>query len=202
MPSQTGLNTGNHPIDFAYILDEHEIISFLTSQHTYARAAQDEEIMTRRDPHGRLFLHKTPFHELTLGAIKLLVSGNRDALQVADNYGALPLHMACKSGTVAVGIVKYLVESDRNSLNVRDSSGNSPLHYACLGANFGVVEYLLNVPADCTEVNDEGKLPLHLLCEATKPDVSNEADDENECSESIGAIFRLLRAHPGALLDS
>ena len=96
--------------------------------------------MSTIDDDGWLPLHRALKDDAPLGSIKLLVRGNRAAIQVADQNGIHPVHIACKFSSAEV--VKYLVELAGDALNNVDANQDSPLHYACRRGNLCVIKYL------------------------------------------------------------
>ena len=144
---------------------------------------------------GSLPLHRALNNNATLGAIKLLVKGNPESLQVANNQGSLPLHIACEFSSVKV--VQFLLELNGNDscLDHLDIEGNSPLHYACRGGSYNTVKYLLERNASSvSERNADGKLPIHLLCEAEIDEVGEES------TQYVEAIWLLLLANPTGVM--
>mmetsp|Transcript_13475 Transcript_13475/g.21953 ORF Transcript_13475/g.21953 Transcript_13475/m.21953 type:complete len:139 (-) Transcript_13475:351-767(-) len=119
--------------------------------------------MTRQDDNGHLPLHLAlQDNHASLGAIKLLVNGNPNALRVSDHQGLIPLHIACQRGIV--DLVKYLVEFDAGCLDVCDADNNFPIHHACRWGNCNTVNYLLKKSiSSVSERNVENKLPIELL---------------------------------------
>ena len=153
--------------------------------------------MTTLDENGQLPLHRALKVNAPLGSIKLLVKGNPAALQVADQNGAYPIHIACKFSQVKV--VKYLVELgelDGGTLNNIDANKDSLLHYACRRGNFDIVKYLLraNVPS-VSERNNDNKLAIHLLFEC------GENMLDRDSMEYIETIHQLLLANPEVVRD-
>ena len=139
-------------------------------------------------------LHRALKDNAPLGSIKLLVKGIPDAVQVSDQNGAYPLHIACEFSSVKV--VKYLVELDGDTLNNVDANKDSPLHYACRGGKCGVVKYLLeaNVPS-VSERNNDNKLAVHLLFEC------GENILDRESMEYVETVWQLLLANPEVVRD-
>ena len=131
---------------------------------------------------------------VSLGSIKLLERANPATVQVSDQKGVYPLHIACEFSSVKV--VKYLVELAGDTLNNIDAKNNSPLHYACRRGNCDVVNYLLgaNVPS-VSERNNEKKLAIHLLFECG----DNILDRESV--EHVETIYQLLLANPEVVQD-
>ena len=72
--------------------------------------------------------HNALGNNASLGTIKLLMKGTPSALQVqvADNEGMIPLHIACQFGTV--DIVQFLVELNDGCLDVCGAEKIVPLH--------------------------------------------------------------------------
>jgi len=116
---------------------------FLAKQLDYAAQASNLQLVITQDEDGLLPLHKALLDVAPLGSIKLLLlaQADPDTLQIPDNSGSLPLHIACKHCDHT--IVKYLVDLDMRSLLVADHNGDTPLHCACLAANYDVIELLL-----------------------------------------------------------
>ena len=89
------------------------IISFLNTQLAYAQMAQGLTFMSTTDETGRLPLHNSLVGGASLGSVKLFTKGNPSAF-VADQNGALPLHLACEFSSVKV--VKFLLKLGKDSL--------------------------------------------------------------------------------------
>lgn len=166
------------------------VVVYLEAQLAYAHQAQNATLMRTPDINGLLPLHHALCVDASFGSVKLLVKGNPAALQVADQLGSLPLHIACEYGTVE--IVRFLVELDSSCLNASDLERNSPLHRACRKGNCGIAKYLLeqHVPS-ISERNADDKLPVNLLCESQV---------DRESLEYIETIWYLLLAYPETLL--
>ena len=70
------------------------------------------------------------------------------------------------------------------------------VHSACRGANLEVIKYFLDEHTSLVssaEVNENGELPIHLLCEAGKDKV------DVDSTEYIEIIWRMLLANPEAV---
>ena len=148
------------PLDIARSGGKQPAIDFLQTQLEYVRQAQDMTAMTTVDDDGWLPLHRALKDGASFGSIKLLVSANPAALQVADQNGVYPVHIACEFTSAKV--VKYLVTLAGDTLNKVDANKDSPLHYACRGGNCDIVKYMLekNVPS-VSERNNNNKLAIH-----------------------------------------
>jgi len=174
-----------------------EIINFLEAQLAYAREAKDTTVMTTPDEIGWLPLHHALKDAASLGSIKLFVTGNTAALQVADPKGVYPLHIACEFSSVK--IVKYLIgELDGISMDQLDINKDTPLHYACRGRKLEVVKYLLDEHTSLVSsagLNEEGKLPIHSLCESGNDNV------DSDSTEYIEVIWRMLLANPEVIMS-
>ena len=150
--------------------------------------------MTTVDDNGWLPLHCALKNNASLGSIKLLMRANPAAVQVSDQNGVYPVHIACKFSSLKV--VKYLVELAGDALNDVDAKNNSLLHYACQGGNCDVIKFLLeaNVPS-VSDRNNENKLALHLLFEC------GEGTLDRDCLEYVETVQQLLLANPEVVRD-
>ena len=169
-------------------------IDFLQTQLVYARQAQDEAAMTALDDGGWLPLHRALKDDASLGSIKLLIRANPAAVQVADQNGVYPVHIACEFSTAKV--VQLFVELAGDNLNNVDAKNNSPLHYACRGGNLCVIKFLLeaNVPS-VSDRNNNNKLAIHLLFEC------GEEILDRDSLEYVETIWQLLLANPEVVRD-
>ena len=174
-----------------------EMQNFINAQLTYAHQARDSTLMNTHDVNGQLPLHRALCDNVTIGSIKLLVKGNRDALRIPDNDGALPLHLAILNHD-STEVVDYLVGLDSDTLTAVDRGGNTALHYACRGAKYDTISLLLEDygAVSVSKTNGHNKLPIHLLLES---DAIANREDDTKYTESI---FRLLRAYPDTLMTS
>ena len=176
-----------------------KLISFLSIQMGYARKAQDETAMRTPDSAGMLPLHNSLYASASLGAIKLLVKGNPDAIRVPDGIGIHPLNIASQYSTL--GVVKYLAELSPDRLNACDVNKNYLLHHACRRGNCEVIHYLLETPMNSvSERNVIGMLPIHLFCEFVN-EQEEEEDDAEDTTEYTETIWRLLTAYPETVLN-
>ena len=169
-----------------------EMQNFINAQRTYARLARDSTLMSTRDENGHLPLHRALCGNVTLGSIKLLVKGNRDAVRIPDNYGSLPLHLAVQSHD-STKVDDYLIGLDPNTLTaVDDWEGNTALHHACRILKYDTIALLLEKygAVSVSKTNENNKLPIHLLLEWN---AGANREDHTKYTESI---FRLLRAYP------
>jgi ankyrin repeat protein len=141
-------------------------------------------------------LHRALLEVAPLGAVKLLVQADPATIQIPDNHGALPSHIACEYHECP-DVVKYLVGLYTRSLLVADNRGNTPLHCACLAVNYDVIEMILlqypNAPVDVRNLNlndgngdGNGDLPIQILL----------GYDDDESVGYASCIYLLLRANP------
>ena len=151
---------GRTPLDFAR---KQPVMDFLQTQLEYARQAQDMTAMTTVDDDGWLPLHRALKGNASLGSIKLLIRVYPAAVQVSDQKGAYPLHIACEFSSVKV--VKYLVDIDGGfTLNNVDANKDSSLHYACRGGILNVLKYLLEANAPSVSEKEMMITSLLFIC--------------------------------------
>ncbi|HCJ11647.1 MAG TPA: hypothetical protein DHV51_00900, partial [Opitutae bacterium] len=77
-------------------------------------------------------------------------------VNVQDQYGHTPLHLACFSNDVN-SIKVLLAVRTRTLLHIKDVQGNTPLHLACLKKNPKMVKCLLLAGADPSIVANDWK---------------------------------------------
>ena len=137
-----------------------------------------------RNKEQRTALHIAA-HKRNVKLICTLMAKGRFDLSIADEYGNIPLHYACFSGSQDA--VKELLKCNINSTN---KDGNTPLHIACMGSAMtnvsdpflqflasehgsgiessgfiGIAKLLLEQPdCDSNHQNREGATPLHIVC--------------------------------------
>ena len=150
--------------------------------------------MTTIDDDGWLPLHRALKDDAPLGSIKLLMRANPAALQVADQNGVYPVHIACEFSSEKV--VQYLLTLAGDTLNNVDANKDSPLHYVCSRCNLGIVNYLLqtNVPS-VSERNNDNKPAIHLLLEC------GEEILDRDSLEYVETVWQLLLANPEVVRD-
>ena len=172
-----------------------EVQVFVHIQLGHTRQAKVHRLMTTPDMNGQLPLHTAlRNNSACFGSIKLLVKGNPNALQSADNSGRLPLHVACMYYDT-LSVIQYLVGLDPSTLDAVDRYGNTALHLACHGARYETIALLLDEfdAVSVSKRNASKKLPIDLLFESDE--VLN-----RECIEYTESVYRLLRANPEKIM--
>lgn len=193
---------GQLPIEIIQDLDgdKEELIAFVGTQQNYARmATQNIQALATLDSNGWLPLHHALNINAPLGSIKLLVKGNPDAINVANNDDLLPLQMSCES--CSVGVVKFLANFTEDSFSLRDANGNYLLHSACRGGNADVVMYLLDSGhlKAVTEKNKDGMIPIRLFNEFVR---QRQFEFGANNIKYVETIWHLLMADPETLDSS
>ena len=183
-------NDGYTPMDVARSKNRADIVHFFETQlGFYLQAQRNQE----PDSNGQLPIHRALQNEdVSLGAIKLMVSAHPASLTVADAQGYIPLHLACQFGRL--DIVKYVVKEDKNSLTTLDNGGNLPLHHACLAGKPGIVNHILKTTDYGVSMRNnigKGKLPIQLF-------LFDAVCDRD--LQHMDAFDSLLRADPISLL--
>ena len=183
---------GRTPLEMAHMSSRDRlVVNFLQTQQAYVQQAQDIKRKTNVDENDWQSLCCALKDNAPFGSIKLLV----EALRSIGHTNSFPLNTACEFSSVKV--VRYLVELD--SVPVDRLASLQLLHFACRGGNLGVIKYFLDDHVSLVasaEVNENGELPIHLLCEAGK--------DKVDCvsAEYIDIIWRMLLASPEALVGA
>ena len=174
-----------------------KVFKFFSEQFEYVKKLNDMAFMITANEIGWLPLHRALKDDVSLGTIKLMVKKCPAAVRMADNLMAFPLHVACEFSSVKV--VRFLVEEhDGIPIHQLDTNKDSVLHYACRGGNLEVVKYLLDnhTPLVASvEVNGNGELPLHLLCEAGKDKI------DVDSAEYVEAIWLMLLSNPETVMS-
>ena len=101
----------------------------------------------------------------------LLHSLDTDLARNRDDGGKLPIHIACRK-KAPVEFLARIAEQDAATLHMADYTGALPLHECCCGAvDDSSVRFLVEHGGVGTlsARNQEGALPLHLLCGSTNP---------------------------------
>ncbi len=182
------------------------------------------DMLSKQDQDGWLPLHHAMRHNASLETVCFLLDGHLDLLQVTDNVGRTPFHIACCFSGKAV--MKVLLMIDPELVRVADNMGRTALHHACKsGRSTKTIAFLLKKNSDITAVDRDGDRPLHMACrrgyapmikylmskdmaavyarnnlnELPVQVLSNRNGKKNkmlESTEYTGAIFELLLAYP------
>ena len=97
-----------------------------------------------------------------------LTSEGCDVVQLHNECGQTPLHIACQYGQF--DIVRLLIEVYGAHPGIKDNRGCMPLHAACLADNLNVVAYMFEVHSerdlDLTDTDTCGDTILHKACQS------------------------------------
>ncbi|OHT16718.1 hypothetical protein TRFO_12977 [Tritrichomonas foetus] len=122
----------------------------------------------RIDYHKCISIHReNPLHiaclNRNLPLVKKLLTLSPDLINITDDEGDTPLHMAISVGSFE--IAKLLIDSKAN-VYITDNSGNYPIHTAARCGQNQIFEYLLkNDPQLGYLINQKnGYTPLHYAC--------------------------------------
>ncbi|POO00349.1 Transmembrane protein [Trema orientale] len=135
---------------------------------------------------------------------KLLEKCGSEILEIADNFGWMPLHYAAHLGNV--NAVKLFLKTNGLLGYIKDSEGMSALHMAAKNGQSRVVKELIEERPDvCELVNNNGQTALHvavdngwrnvvetLLKMEAFSDLINEQDDQGNTSLHLAAIHGLF----------
>ena len=110
-----------------------------------------------KDEHGKSLLHYVAYRD-NMMATKLLLENQCLDINMRDRWGRLALHVAAESASSK--LVEYLLESGSRASAI-DLRGCTALHRATVD-NY---ETLLKQGASLNARNDNGRTPLHFLCQ-------------------------------------
>jgi len=131
---------------------------------------QETDELSHKDEFGWSPLHYAcRFSPRNEKLIKLLVNKCKGAVQMADNYGRYPLHIACDSNTSAK-VVTTLIKADTTSEAITSATKKFellPIHFACYQDNTSesILKALLDADKDGLSVVTPtvyNQLPLHI----------------------------------------
>jgi ankyrin repeat protein len=152
-----------------------------------------------QDSHdGALPLHRIVAHKSHWihDGIRDIYVANREAINVGDFQGRLPLHLAAAanqhSGGQGGSIILQLLNESPHAASVADASGRLPLHYFAESSETwdeeGEALYHANESAVRTRAGEYHRLPVHLAA------ASNDSGPE--------IIKRLVALHPRGLMQA
>ena len=171
------MNPHPHPRTYALLIECYG--NKLTQQHD--RLAQHAVIAAAEYsfiaewgfelPLNPLQIH-LPLGKLTLQHFHHLLSTlDPELIHNRDESGKLPIHIACQS-KAPVEVLALIVEHDAATLHMADFTGALPLHECCCGfVDDSSVRFLVEHGGVGTLAvsNQEGFLPLHVLCGSINP---------------------------------
>jgi len=124
-----------------------------------------EPVRNEDNNNGRLPLHylckaKTEDETVALEQLKFLVHRYPESIRHADNYGCLPIHLACMGKSPEFCLV--LIEAYPGSERIADHHGALPLHIACKQNTVATVEYFYKLYPDAiNHATAQGIYPIH-----------------------------------------
>lgn len=152
------------------------------------------------------------WHKITQGkhmhdVIGLTSSVNDMSLDIMASLGSIDLnpmevvHFACRFNPPRT-IIRHLASLYPEGSCYPDKMGRLPLHYAVKwGASYRLIDYLVEKDRSAASAKDEnGKTPLHLLCENYSSSVdTNKTDDLSPEDNMVQALKTLIKAAPDAV---
>lgn len=139
--------------------------------HVPVRNACQQEMHaenSRVGMHGETVMHQAallPIHD-----VNALIANDKDQLQVADDFGHLPLHMAAQNDNVAM--IQRILEFYPQQVNAVNKKGSTPLTVATRFGRFNAVKYLLEQGANPHPVLHNGLFPLFVSIENRHTQIS------------------------------
>lgn len=95
-------------------------------------------------------------------AVKLAVRKGA-SVNIVDNTGVTPLHIAAKSNDT-LQCMKELLKSESVNVDTKTFSGDTPIAYSCKTDSDKILKTLIQHGADINSSNFEKETPLHLAC--------------------------------------
>lgn len=128
--------------------------------HAYLRTNTSLDLNNKTFKNGNTVLHTAAKAGNAAIAAELVSNQNMD-VNIKNNSGYTPLHLACMAGKVEAVEQLIRLKADKNVPGgVWDST---PLHWACITGNEAVIRLLLEKGAN-PEIKDEtGKVPFQFI---------------------------------------
>jgi ankyrin repeat protein len=141
--------------------------------------------------------------------LDLLLAAGADAA-MPNNFGSLPLHVACEVGNL--GIVKKLLAANPETLAAKGEDDMTPIYTASWNGHADLVKFLIEAKGDVTAPKKSGFIPLHAACAkghiavareliASAPETINHADSEHLFTPLHVACIEAQRGVMALLLD-
>ena len=91
-------------------------------------------------------------------------------INIINNDGLTPLHVACTDKNINRDIVELLIKNS-NNIDSKGTFENTPLYIACTNGNIEAVKLLLKYNADINSKNKDENTPLHVACWQNHSDI-------------------------------
>jgi len=106
-----------------------------------------------------------------LSCLDILLQAEGIDLNITDQQGHTQLHLAVKNDYQTV--FDKLILTPGVDLDAKDNDGDTPLHIAVQCDRSKMLEQLLKRGASRIETNNDGNLPMHLLCSRVRSERNN-----------------------------
>jgi len=127
----------------------------------------DGVLMRQPDITGMLPFHIACQTATPVKILKVLFQEFPGALQIADNSGSVPLHVAFQADVPSLAVLRFLVQRDPAAVRALDNEGALPLHRLC-GSNplCNTVEFLMGAYEGSISVRTHnGDLSFMVACQ-------------------------------------
>ena len=92
-----------------------------------------------------------------------------NSIRAQDQYGELPIHIACRNDSPSFEVIDHLVEDDSTTLHISNNDGALPIHLACRFGGDSLLQiikfFVQDISPGFIHVRDNnGDSPLHAAC--------------------------------------
>jgi ankyrin repeat protein len=189
-------NAGNTPLHFLCANKNKEDTAAIDILGLFLERCPEAAQHARGD--GRIPIHIAAQGLKSVEFCRMLTEAYPGSERVATSRGALPLHFACRYGTVETA--KFLLKLYPESINVADERGSYPIHSAMRGlytrTNPAIaaemIQFLLDSDPNVALQKCHGKFPLAVMIKYA----SNNRNNASKLNAAMTILQGLYDAHP------
>jgi ankyrin repeat protein len=195
-------NAGNTPLHFLCANKKKEDTAAIDILGLFLERCPEAAQHARGD--GRLPIHIAAGQGLkSVEFCRMLTEAYPGSERVATSRGTLPLHFACKGGTVETA--QYLLRLYPESINVATRGGAYPIHNAIFGLDkrtnpaiaVDMIQFLLDYHSNVALQKIYGRFPLAMIFIYA----CDNRDNPSKFNSAVKILQLLYDAHPEAIED-